>query len=182
VATPCRAFWLVGVGQAADDEHPVAAMGRADITSSPHSPRDIHPDFGQLRQHSSEEFAFFRAEEPWDIFQDREAWSYIAKNPGRFSPQIALIIAAAASTGRGVGLAGKAAVDNVWSRDSISAESIKGNGAHVVINRYSRPMMRQHRLAKRIDLHEGRGADPRGLGGQVEAADPTEQRERPKRH
>jgi hypothetical protein len=71
-------------------------------------------------------------------------------------------------------LAGEAAADEI-DGNSVSSKSIGCEGADVVIDRHSWPVLRQHGAAEPVDLAEGDRAHAGLLEAEREAADAGEE-------
>jgi hypothetical protein len=78
--------WLstaVAVGQY---EEAFPEMGCPDLGCREHVPLRIEPERGQVPENLAEPPAAVDRKETWDVLQERDAWSYLAKNPCDVGP------------------------------------------------------------------------------------------------
>lgn len=86
-------------------------MRRTNVLSRQHRPLAHIPVFGKLPCHSSQPSS--SSKEAWNLLQEREAGSHLAKHSPEVRPKIALIGLALALPGDAPGLAGNPAEDEV---------------------------------------------------------------------
>lgn len=168
VLRPIRAFmamcaskdfpssFATGVGNKPD---PISPVGSANGGSGNTVPLRIIPERSEAPEHLVQSA---RAK-GWDVFDDDPARARFLDDAEVFEPQAGTLSAEAGATaGDADVLAGEASADEVGN-NSICAQSLAGDGSNVVINRHSRPMLRQDLAAERLDFAEGNGGHPSPL-------------------
>jgi hypothetical protein len=100
----------VGVGQVGENPNALAAMRRANVGRSQHSPFRIIPERGQIGEHTVES----SMSESWRVFHADESRSYLAHDASVLAPQSrARSVEAGAGAGDGYVLTRKAARNDV---------------------------------------------------------------------
>ncbi len=120
-----------GVGKLTDEPEPIAAVGRAGVTSSEHTPARIVPQRGQVPENDSEA----AAGEEGAVFHEHESRSHLTDDPRHVPPEARTGAGDACPVaGAGDVLTGEAARQNVNTASPRSAVK----GAHVIPDRERR--------------------------------------------
>jgi len=118
----------VGVGQVGENPNALAAMRRANVGRSQHSPFRIIPERGKVAEHAVES----SSSESWRIFHADKSRSYLAHDASVLAPQSRTrAIEAGACAGDGYVLTGKASRNHVNTASPWS--TVKGS--HVIPDR-----------------------------------------------
>lgn len=160
------ASFAVGVG---NDEHAVAPVRGANGGSRDAIPFRVIPARGQVPEYPVQS----PRKEGWNVFHDDDARSNHANDPGVFAPQAGpLSVDTRPGTGDADILAGEPPADD------INAPPVGvgwGEGSNVIVPPHVGPVLRQHLLTERVDLHLPLAPHPRALEPQVEPTDAREQ-------
>jgi hypothetical protein len=118
-----------------------------------------------------------KGEDSRDVFKDAKTRHNVGDNPENVSPEIAVVILSSAPSRQTDGLARGSAENNVNCSNILTSQ-----GFHILENRHARPVLAKNRPAERILFAHGDHAPALRLEGQVNPADPREQRERGHAH
>jgi hypothetical protein len=115
-------------------------------------------------------------EQTGHVLSDDPGGADVADDVGHFGPEPSLVLLRQAKTRFTDGLAGKSTANNVNS-GSGSGHPPTCSGSDVVMSGHLGPVLGQHALAERIDLHLADDGHPRPLEAEFEPADSTEEGE-----
>jgi hypothetical protein len=94
------------------EEDPLPTVGSANVFRCKSQPLRVPPIFGQLTDDSAKVGLRPRSD-AWDVLQEEQAGSHLAKDPTGDRPEVSLVRAAALLAGAGVGLAGDPRHDEI---------------------------------------------------------------------
>jgi hypothetical protein len=138
----------VGVGH---NEHALSHVWCTNGARRNNRPLRIIPEAGQVSENNSHSVI----EQRCDVLHDRVTWSYLANEPGNFSPEArSLSIKAGPSPSSRYVLAREATTDDV-NGNSVSSKSVGCEFSNVIVAGHLGPVFREHAAGVVLDFAEG---------------------------
>lgn len=145
---PRPSMLAVGVGH---NEHALSHVWCTQGARRNNRPFRIIPEAGQVSENNSHSVI----EQRCDVLHDRVTWSYLANEPGNFSPEArSLSVKAGPSPSSRYVLAREPAADDI-DGNSVSSKSVGCKFFNVIIAGHLGPVFLKNGTGVRLDLAEG---------------------------